>query len=175
MSQYMALLLGCFMRMLLKWRFSPPPPRGRRVLKYIPYDDSSMSTSYIYTLRMPAAVSDPTVSPPAPRFAWQCLMTTFSVGRALSSPSIPRPAFSVKQSSPQSRVVYSMSALRDESMSMPSVRAMPWLSTVTPRMMMFSQYTGTMFQNMEPVNVTPSSRMFRQFIGPKKTGRQSVP
>ena len=37
-------------------------------------------------------------------------------------------------------------------------------------MMVFSQYTGTMFQNMERSKVTPSTRMFLQLTGPKNTG-----
>ena len=63
----------------------------------------------------------------------------FSDGRFTRKPSSQRPAFMVKQSSPQLSVLYSMSTLRVDSMSMPSPRGMPTECTVMPRMMTLSQ------------------------------------
>lgn len=54
-------------------------------------------------------------------------------------PSSQRPAFSVKQSSPQLSVQYSTSTWRDDSMSMPSPLGIPTEETVMPRMTTVSQ------------------------------------
>jgi hypothetical protein len=55
---------------------------------------------------MVPAVSLPQVIAPCPSRARQYRTTTFSVGRFTRSPSSPRPALMVKQSSPQVSVQY---------------------------------------------------------------------
>ena len=98
-------------------------------------------------------------------------MTTFSVGLPTLKPSSALPLFSVKQSSPQLRVEYSISTFLHDEMSMPSPLGTPTEFTVTPRIMTLSQYMGLMFHNTLRSKVTPSTSTFLQLIGANDFGR----
>ena len=89
-----------------------------------------------------AAVSLPTVIPPTLLLTVQFRITTFSVGNPLSFPSIPLPAFKVKASSPQSKIVFSIRAFFDESISIPSVEGakLQAESILTPLITTFLEY-----------------------------------
>ncbi|MNF00124.1 hypothetical protein D3C80_1988990 [compost metagenome] len=50
-------------------------------------------------------------------------------------------------------------------MSIPSPRGIPTEFTVIPRIITFSQYIGTIFQNAVFSNDTPSMNTFLQLIG----------
>ena len=85
----------------------------------------------------------------------------FSLGTPIRRPSALRPDLIAMQSSPVSNVQFSMSTLRHDSGSQPSLFG-PWLLTVTPRIVTFSQSTGLRIHIGELVNVTPSMSTFLQ-------------
>ncbi len=148
-----------------------PPPRLRRVLKRKPVRVPLNTHRVRYTSFIPAAVSLPHVMPPWPFSARQWRITTFSVGLPTRMPSSALPLFSVKQSSPQFSVEYSISTFLHDDMSMPSPLGTPTEFTVTPRIITFSQYMGLMFHKTLRSNVTPSTSTLRQFIGANDLGR----
>ena len=120
------------------------------------------------------AVSLPHVIPPCPSLDRQQRISTFSVGLFTRKPSSQRPAFSVKQSSPQFNVQYSISTLRHDDMSMPSPLGTFVEFTVMPRIITLSQYMGLTFHSTLFSNVTPCTKTFLQFIGANDLGRQNV-
>ncbi len=77
------------------------------------------------------------------------------------------------QSSPVSNVQFSMSTSRHDSGLQPSLFG-PWLSTVTPRMVTFSQSTGLSTHIGELVNVTPSMSTLLAAVGLHEVGPQIV-
>ena len=98
----------------------------------------------------------------------------FSLGTPMRRPSALRPDLMAMQSSPVSNVQFSISTSRHDSGSQPSLFG-PWLSTVTPRIVTFSQSTGLRIHIGELVNVTPSMSTFLQRWGWTKFGRSSWP
>jgi hypothetical protein len=85
----------------------------------------------------------------------------FSLGLATRQPSSFKPDLMTTQSSPVLKNESSISTLRLESGSQPSLLG-PVVCTRTRRTITFSEYTGWMVQKGPSVSVTPSISTFLQ-------------
>src|SRR5437016_3844028 len=83
----------------------------------------------------------------------------FSLGLPIRRPSAFRPDLIAMQSSPVSKTQFSISTLRHDSGSQPSLFG-PWLLIFTPRIVTFSHNTGFNSHIGEFVNATPSISTF---------------
>lgn len=143
--------------------FSITPPRLAFDLKRSARSRFGLSILQfsIKTLRTPPEISLPITTPPCPSFIVELRTMMFSERRCpIRRPSSFLPDLMAMQSSPVSKMQFSISTSLEDSGLQPSLFG-PWLTTVTPRTVTFVQSTGLISHIGELLIVTPSIRMLR--------------